>query len=75
MIETGARQDPASTTLSSLGRVLGVSVDWLLAGIGEPPTAESVRAAISLIAPTLVEEAEAAPSSERNPIPGKGHVA
>jgi transcriptional regulator with XRE-family HTH domain len=73
MIETGARQDPASPTLRKLARVLGVSVDWLMTGNGVQPTEESVRAAISAVAPGLADaDSEPAPASERTPVAGKG---
>jgi len=45
-IEAGRRQIPSTSTASALARVLGVSLDWLIAGVGEPPTKESVRSAV-----------------------------
>jgi len=39
-------ENVGSRTLASLARVLGISLDWLITGIGDPPTKESVRAAV-----------------------------
>lgn len=70
MLEDGDRKNPSSETLRRLAAVLGVSVDWLMSGSGEPPTEDSVRAAVASIAPHQVEEQE--PKSERKPKAGKG---
>jgi transcriptional regulator with XRE-family HTH domain len=35
-----------SKTAMKLAGVLGVSLDWLLTGKGEPPTAEAVKSAV-----------------------------
>lgn len=46
MIESGAKRDVRSKTLSKLAAALGVSLDWLVNGTGAPPTARRVQAAI-----------------------------
>lgn len=44
-IEHGERLDPRASTAIALGRVFGVSVEWLVEGKGDPPTKEGVVAA------------------------------
>lgn len=39
LIEDGLRGDPSGTTLAKLAEVLGVSIDWLVRGVGEGPSA------------------------------------
>ena len=39
LIEEGEREDPSGTTLAKLAEVLGVSLDWLVRGIGDGPAA------------------------------------
>lgn len=46
MIERGASRHPAFWVVSRLAYVLGVSLDWLARGDGDPPTKEQVTAAI-----------------------------
>ena len=46
LIESGHVENPQTDTLCALARVLGCSLDWLLAGEGPPPTTEQVVAAI-----------------------------
>lgn len=46
MIESGRRPNIEGATAVKLARVLGVSVDWLLTGEGDDPTADQVRAAV-----------------------------
>jgi transcriptional regulator with XRE-family HTH domain len=48
LIESGEKADVMGETAEKLSRVLGVSLDWLLTGKGEPPTEESVRAALNV---------------------------
>lgn len=48
-IESGRRQNPETKTVQKLVRVLGLSLDWLLNGVGEPPTLEGVRAAVQAV--------------------------
>lgn len=45
LIETRV-ENVGAQTVASLARVLGVTTDWLITGKGEPPTEESVRAAV-----------------------------
>lgn len=47
MIEKGDRKDPVGSTVASIAQVLGVSTDWLLTGVGDPPTKEQVEAALA----------------------------
>lgn len=46
LIESGVRGIGGRSAVA-LGRVLGVSSDWLLAGIGDEPTARCVRRAVA----------------------------
>ena len=48
------------TTAQALGGVLGVSLDWLMGGVGEPPSAEAVAAAVdrAQATPSLRNEAD-----------------
>jgi transcriptional regulator with XRE-family HTH domain len=46
MIERGTVKYPRPETLARLAAVLGVSLDWLITGNGDEPTAEQVRAAV-----------------------------
>lgn len=47
MVERGDVLEPSISILIPLARALGCSLDWLLAGQGERPSAESVRAALA----------------------------
>lgn len=46
LIESGRRPNPESETLRAIASVLGVSLDWLVLGKGDPPRPEDVRAAV-----------------------------
>jgi len=46
LIESGRRPNPESDTLRAIATTLGVSLDWLVLGVGDPPRAEDVRAAV-----------------------------
>lgn len=46
MMIRGDVRNPAATTLAELARVTGVDLMWLARGIGTPPTADAVRAAV-----------------------------
>jgi transcriptional regulator with XRE-family HTH domain len=45
-IECGRIANPRTESIRSIAEVLGCSLDWLVNGEGEPPTAEHVRAAV-----------------------------
>lgn len=45
-LEEGTRVDPRSSTVTALAATCGVSLDWLVLGEGDEPTAESVHAAV-----------------------------
>jgi len=45
-IETGRRPNPETATIAPLARVLGVSLDWLIAGNGPAPEEAAVKAAV-----------------------------
>lgn len=47
MIESGARPDPGSNVSRQLAATLGLSLDWLISGIGPSPTAKTAVAAIA----------------------------
>ncbi len=45
-IESGRSSNPEARTLHALARVLGTTIDWLFAEIGERPPGEAVVAAV-----------------------------
>lgn len=45
-LERGRVKKPGMDAVASLARVLGVSIDYLVAGTGDPPTKDSVMSAI-----------------------------
>lgn len=47
LIESGERKAPSAETLARLAKVLGVSLDWLISGAGDPPDEATVRAAVA----------------------------
>jgi transcriptional regulator with XRE-family HTH domain len=47
LIENGSRSDPKGSTLSSIAKTLGVSVAYLIDGIGDEPTEAAVAAAVA----------------------------
>lgn len=62
LIESGRAEGINVSTAQRLTGVLGVSLDWLMAGTGEMPTAEAVKAAVeraqasaSVVRDTLVD--------------------
>lgn len=46
MIETGRRPSIEAKTASALAEVLGVSLDWLIAGVGAEPRPRRVVASV-----------------------------
>lgn len=46
-IETGLRPRVETRTASALADVLGVSLDWLVRGLGRDPSARRVRGAVA----------------------------
>lgn len=46
MIETGKRPNIESRIAAALADVLGLSLDWLVRGLGPNPSAKRVRAAV-----------------------------
>lgn len=48
LIESGARMALQADTLLALATVLGVSLDWLVRGLGEEPSPETIRAAVEV---------------------------
>lgn len=45
-IEEGHRENPTAKTVGKLSAALGADPQWLMFGVGTPPSAETVRAAI-----------------------------
>ena len=43
---SGRRENPSGESAVQIARALGVSLDWLLTGTGEEPTANDVLAAV-----------------------------
>ena len=46
LIESGRRPNPESETLRAIANTLGISLDWLVLGQGDPPREDDVRAAV-----------------------------
>lgn len=46
-VEAGRVMSPTAEFLTALASTTGVSLDWLLMGQGDPPSAEAIRAAIA----------------------------
>lgn len=46
IIEASAKKSLSTQTAQALARVLGLSLDWLIAGDGKPPSERAVRAAV-----------------------------
>ncbi len=46
LIESGVVQNVTLETAGKLAGVLGVSLDWLVGGLGKSPTARSVKTAV-----------------------------
>lgn len=47
LIESGDKENPSPKTLQAICVVLGVSMDWLYAGVGEEPSSETVNEAVA----------------------------
>jgi hypothetical protein len=47
-VEDSGGANTESSRLDRIARVLGVSMDWLIRGDGDPPTAESVAASVAV---------------------------
>jgi len=47
MIERGATRAPTTETVQRIASVLGVSLDWLIAGTGQAPSPEDIRRFVS----------------------------
>ena len=51
LIESGGRTDLKLRVLVALAQGLGVSMEWLATGAGDPPTEEQIRQAIAQVDP------------------------
>lgn len=47
LIATGVVESPRVEAAERLARTLGVSLDWLVSGVGPEPTSEQVQAAVA----------------------------
>jgi transcriptional regulator with XRE-family HTH domain len=54
-VENSATGNSQSATLDKIARALGLSLDYVVRGEGEPPTAESVQAAVDAARAALPE--------------------
>lgn len=45
-VESGARSNLEAGTAEEYAVALGLSLDWLISGIGQPPSEKKVRAAV-----------------------------
>lgn len=61
---SGFRTDPAASQLDGLARELGVDLDWIAGGRGEPPTVAALRAAGIAFRTRIAEPVEASTGSE-----------
>lgn len=48
LIERGVTLSPRSQVLENLADVLGISLDWLVRGLGPEPTREQIRTAVDV---------------------------
>ena len=46
LIEIGVRPNVEAETARKLAVALGVSLDWLIGGVGDPPTVTRIRRAV-----------------------------
>lgn len=46
-VERGTIRSPKATVLGRIAQILGVSLDWLVLGVGEVPKKETIAAAIT----------------------------
>lgn len=65
-IEEGKSLHPRADTLAKLADALGASLDWLVRGIGRPPSKAAVRAAVQMARRSrqMREEAKSTPPPE-----------
>jgi transcriptional regulator with XRE-family HTH domain len=47
LIESGERPTPSSETCLRIADAIGCTLDWLIAGRGDPPSEETVRESIA----------------------------
>lgn len=47
-VEGGHVADPGMNLLKGITDTLGISLDWLVSGTGDPPTAEQIKAAVEV---------------------------
>jgi transcriptional regulator with XRE-family HTH domain len=48
LLEAGTNKQPGAKTLLALSQATGVPMEWFLAGTGDAPTPESVKAALGI---------------------------
>lgn len=59
-VEGGHVADPGINLLKGIADALGVSLDWLVSGTGDPPTAEQIKAAVEAARASRAHEPPAA---------------
>jgi len=47
LIENGSVVVPSAQTIKQIALVLGATMDWLFAGIGEPPSSDEIASAVA----------------------------
>lgn len=62
LIESGVVKNVTLETAGKLAGALGVSLDWLVSGSGEPPTAPSVQAAVDAARAALAAKRASGPA-------------
>lgn len=58
-LEETKEHDPRSSTLRKIAETCGVSLDWLMCGVGEVPTAEAIKSAVEALSRPAPPEAAA----------------
>jgi transcriptional regulator with XRE-family HTH domain len=62
MIERGVVPTPTTETVVKIANVLGVTLDWLIAGVGPEPEPEAIRAAVAAAEAAFEAQRAAAPA-------------
>jgi transcriptional regulator with XRE-family HTH domain len=62
LIESGRRPDPGSDVVGRLAQVLGTTTDYLILGVGSPPTEEEAKASVEAARAARVGDEDSKPS-------------
>ncbi len=61
-LESGRKRDARASTLAAIAGALGVTMDWMINGTGDPPTRDCVLAAVTAARAKLLENVAQEPS-------------